>query len=194
MYVIVLFSLTPTICGRKFDPAMWFFFILVLLLSLLFWLPIRVEIDTAQQKYRVSWKGIFAVWCVPDEEGFHWFFQIFFWKTAWKTSPKTPKTVNKPLKIEKTSSKSAVRFSAHKIRPLFRVFSKAIHIERLQVNWDTGDFLYNAWLYPVFRRWSRRKRQLFINFWGEQELAIILKTRLGLLVMAGLRVFFILKK
>ena len=173
---------------------MWFLLFLFLFFCLLFWLPIRVEIDTAQQKYRVSWKGIFAVWGVPDEAGFHWFIQIFFWKTAWKSSEKTPKTVTKPLKREKKASKSSLRFSIHKIRPLFRAFSKAIHIERFRVNWDTGDFMYNAWLYPVFRRWSRRKRQLFINFWGEQELAIILQTRLGLLLMAGLRVFFILKK
>lgn len=173
---------------------MWFLLFLFLLFGLLFWLPIRVEVDTAQQKYRVSWKGIFVVWGVPHETGFHWFYQIFFWKTAWKTSEKTPKLVNKPLKREKTSSKPTMRFSIRKIRPLFRVFSKAIRIKRLRITWDTGDFVCNAWLYPFFRRYSRRKRQLFINFFGEQELAIILQTRLGLLLMAGLRVFFILKK
>ncbi len=49
---------------------MWFLLFLFLFFCLLFWLPVRVEIDTAQQKYRVIWKGIFAVWGVPDEAGF----------------------------------------------------------------------------------------------------------------------------
>lgn len=114
---------------------MWFLLFLFLFFCLLFWLPIRVEIDTAQQKYRVSWKGIFAVWGVPDEAGFHWFIRNIFLETAWKASEKTPKTVTKPLKREKKASKSSIRFSIYKIRPLFRAFSKAIHVERFRVNW-----------------------------------------------------------
>ena len=194
MDIIVLYLLAPTICSRKFDDVMWFLLLLMLLFCLLLWLPVRVEIDTALQKYRASWKGIFAVWCVPDEAGFHWFFQIFFWKTAWKTRAKTAQTTPEPVIEKRKSSKPGISFSIHKIRPLFRVFSKAIRIERLRINWDTGDFMYNAWLYPAFRRLSRGRRQLFINFFGVQELAIILQTRLGLLFWAGLRAVFILKK
>jgi hypothetical protein len=67
-------------------------------------------------------------------------------------------------------------------------------MEHLRINWDTGDFVLNAWLYPAFRMASRGQRQLYINFRGEQTLAIRLQTRLGALAVAGMRVIFTIKK
>ncbi len=82
---------------------MWFLLLLTLFFGLLFWLPIQVEVDTIQQKYRVYWKGILAIWAVPDEAGLRWFYQIFFWKTEWKSSAESAKKGKRTYKKRKDS-------------------------------------------------------------------------------------------
>ncbi len=162
---------------------------MLLLFGLLLWLPIRLEIDTEQQIYRVSWQGIFAFWVVPEQERWRWFFSVFFWQKEWNPSQYQAK-IEKPAKKKKPSvQKRKFPFSIQMGQAIIRNILRAIKIQRFRVNWDTGDFVLNAWLYPAFRMASRGNRQLFINFSGEQKLAIRLQTRLGLLAIAALRIF-----
>lgn len=72
---------------------------------------------------------------------------------------------------------------------LFQHMMQAIKIQYLKIDWDTGDFLLNAWLYPAFHLVQRDQRQLHINFMGLQTIALRLQTRLGALALAVLRVF-----
>lgn len=172
---------------------MWVLLVLVLLFGLLLWLPIEVEIDTEKQIYVARWRGIFGVYVLPEEEGWNWFFRLFGWKINRKTGAAKP--ANKPAPKKKTpAAKRSPSFFLQRMPALFRDLLRAIRIGRLHVNWDTGDFVLNAWLYPAFRRASCGKRQLFINFSGQQELAILLYTRLGLLAVAAVRVLITLKK
>lgn len=167
----------------------WFLSILLVCLGLLLWLPIRLDIDTQKQLYKAEWQGIFAFRGQPEESGWRWYFKLFFWEREWKFEKKeTKKGPESPKKAPKTQ-KRGKSFSIRQAIGMVRQVLRAIRLEHLRVNWDTGDFVLNAWLYPVFRAASRGKRQLYINFLGEQELAIRLQTRLGLLAIAALRVF-----
>ena len=171
----------------------WVLLTLILLLGLLLWLPIQVEIDTAQQQYEIRWKGIFAFRAEPDGEQWHWFYRLFFWEKEWKRDSRKPDkiTAARPPseKTKAANSKRKMPFSMRQIKVLITGMWRAITVRRLWVNWDTGDFSLNAWLYPAFQFASRGRRQLHINFFGVQELTIFLQTRLGLLAWAGLRAF-----
>lgn len=177
------------ICSRKFVPVIWFLLFILLLFGLLLWLPMRVVIDTQQNVYKFSWQGIFASWVVPEKEGFRWFFRLFFWQKEWLPDKKQTKKENSTQNKKSTGTKQRFRFSIKFIRALTRNLTRAIKVQRLRVNWDTGDFVLNAWLYPAFRSASKGKRQLFVNFMGEQDLTLRLQTRLGYLAIAAVRVF-----
>lgn len=167
----------------------WILLFLVLLFGLIFWLPIRVEIDTEQPNYRVSWQGIFAFWAMPGEQRWRWFFRVFFWQKEWDPSKKEAKKASDSPKKKPSGAKRKSRFSIKMMRALFKNLLGAIKVQQFRINWDTGDFVLNAWLYPAFRMLSCGNRQLYINFLGEQAMVIRLQTRLGLLVLAAMRVF-----
>lgn len=168
----------------------------ILLLLVILWLPVELEVDTQLDIYQVRWRGVFALWAIPTEERWRWFFQVFYWQREWVPGKQKqgPKQVRKVEKTKSIKSAGRISFSVKKIRPILNSLSKVIRFQRLRVNWDTGDFLLNAWLYPAFLAASQHDRQLSINFWGKQDLAFLLQTRLGLMAIAGLKVFFILKR
>ena len=172
---------------------MWILLALVLLFGLLLWLPIEVEIDTQNQIYAARWRGICGLYILPGEKGWNWFFRLFGWKINREAGP--AKHANKSAPKKKTpGAKRSPSFILQRLPAIFRNLLRAIRIRRMHVNWDTGDFALNAWLYPAFRMASRGKRQLFINFSGQQDLAILLYTRFGLLAIAAVRVLITLKK
>lgn len=172
----------------------WLILLLIFALGLLFWLPIRLEIDTVQNIYRANWYGLMSIWVAPDEEGWQWFFQVFRWKKSLKRKSRLSQKSQKIAPKSKRNSKPVQRLNLHQALTLFRNVRNAIIVRRLRLNWDTGDFVLNAWLYPVFRRISRGPRQFFINFHGKQELSLLLQTRLGLLSIAALRAYFTIYK
>jgi len=98
------------------------------------------------------------------------------------------------LKPKKPTKKSRRNLTLKQLWALAKGGWKALHLEYLRVNWDTDDFLLNAWLYPVFQAASRGKRQLRINFQGEQNVAICLQTRPWYLILVVVRVLFFTKK
>lgn len=163
---------------------LWLLLILLLLsVLLLFWLPIQVKVDTEREVYRASWKGIISIWGIPEKEGWKWYFQLFFWKKNFEASKYTPKKERKPAK------KVSRKLSLKQVMALARNLISAIHIKYFNLNWDTSDFVLNAWLYPVFRLVSQGKYRLNINFTGQQDLAIHIQTRPGLIAFAVLKVF-----
>ncbi|HMQ46465.1 MAG TPA: hypothetical protein PKA00_02635 [Saprospiraceae bacterium] len=168
---------------------LWVLLILLLILTILLLLPIEVEMDTKKDIYRAAWKGIVGLRVVPDSEQWHWYFQFFFIQKEWhwtaeKSQPKAAKTAKTSPRKQKKRSMSARQMWA-----LFKNMLRAITIKRLEVNWDTDDYVRNAYLFPLFLMASKGRRQLRINFKGEHDIAIFLQTRLGRIAWAFLRVF-----
>ncbi|TNE68974.1 MAG: hypothetical protein EP344_00900 [Bacteroidetes bacterium] len=186
------------LAAENYMPAMWIFLItLVLLFNLVLWLPIEVEVDTRNDLYTARWRGLAGFRVVPGPERWQYFFRILFWEITFRPGAGKKREAREKVRKQeqkKASRKSKRSLSFRQMRLLLRNLQHAVRVRKLWINWDTHDFPLNARLYPWFRMFSRGRRQLFINFQGEQELAIHLQTRLGTLARAALPVLFISKK
>ncbi len=164
---------------------LWFLLSIFLLLVLLLWLPLELEIDTRHALYRARWLGIIAFRGLPDGEGWRWYFKVFFWEKEWKSGSRQSSPPKK-----KQTRKFKRRPSARQVWSLVKNLFRAVKVKRIRVNWDTGDYVWNAQLYPLFSSLNRQGRQLSINFIGREELEIHLQTRLWNIAGAILRSFF----
>ena len=159
------------------------------MVGLLLWLPIELEIDTQREIFEVRWQGIFDFRLLPDEGRWRREMRLFGWKTNWKTNVKTVAPAQKK-QPKPSSKKRRPPFSLRQGRVLVRQLWRAVRVRYFRINWDTDDFLLNAWLYPLCPLLSGERRQVSINFLGQHEVAILLQTRPGLLAWAALRAFF----
>ena len=64
---------------------------------------------------------------------------------------------------------------------------RTLHIRKLELDLDTGDFPLNAWLVPVFSLAEGSNRQLRVNFNGVTSLYMDVRIRLGALLWAVIR-------
>jgi hypothetical protein len=163
--------------------VLWFLPLVLLFLVLLLWLPLEVEIDTGLAVYRARWWGVFGIRAVPDSEKWRWFLNVFFWENELRPGG------TKPSVRKRRANKKKRTIPLKRILSLAKNLFQAIKIKRFRLDWDTGDFVSNAQLYPLFHALSNRKRQLAINFDGKEELEILLQTRLWDLTKAVLRSF-----
>jgi hypothetical protein len=166
----------------------WLLFIVIFGIVILLWLPLEVEVDTVNQVYAARWSRLMDFRLIPGEHVWKWQLKVLFWDITIKKDPqksiKTPEKPNKPAK-----NKNRKPFPYRKIPAMLKNLTWACRTRQFFVNWDTDDFVLNAWLYPAFRMLSKERRQLFINFLGKQECTIQLYTRPGLLAVAMIRVF-----
>ncbi len=158
----------------------------LLLIGLLLWLPVEVEIDTPHDIYRARWRGIFSIWLVPGEGCWRWFYKLFFWENKLHFTQKKPS-------LKKPSIKPKSSFDIKQLLVLLRNVFKAIKIKRFRLDIDTGDYVRNAQLYPLFHTLSKPAHHIHINFMGREEVVILLQTRLWNLAGAFLRSFIIPK-
>jgi hypothetical protein len=162
---------------------LWVLLSFLLLVGLLLWLPFELEIDTPHDIYRARWRGIFSIRLVPVEGHWKWFYKLFFWENPLRFSKKKPRA-KKPA-----TKKSKSKFTFKQALALFRNLLHAIKIKRFRLDIDTGDYVRNAQLYPLFHSLSKPGRQCRINFMGKEELEIHLQTRLWSIAGAFLRTF-----
>lgn len=155
------------------------------LLTIILWLPLELEIDSQKDVYRAGWSHIIDFRIIPDEKGLNWVFTIFNKKIQLSGAPKK----SAPEQIRPAPKKRSP-FPTRLIWPMLKNLPRAFQIKRFRVNWDTGDFIRNAHLYPLFYLWSNRRMQLGINFMGQQEVAIFVQTRLFSLAQAFLRAYY----
>ncbi len=157
---------------------------LLLVLIWLLWAPIRFDIDTRQGIYCIRWRSIGALNWLPEQQLDMIEIEIFFWKKRIalleqpsgrpkKIKPKTAKN----NKLNKTRWK---RISWSTVKRMARTFE--VHYCRLSL--DTGDYVWNAWLFPVCWFVRSPRYSVWINFIGENELALRVENRLGRILWA----------
>jgi hypothetical protein len=155
------------------------------LLTIILWLPLELEIDSQKDVYRAAWSRIIDFRMIPDEKGLNWVFRVFNKKINISNFPqKSAPEQTKPV------PKNRSPFPTRLIWLMLKNLPRAFRIKHFRINWDTGDFIRNAHLYPLFYLWSNRRMQLGINFVGQQEVAIFVQTRLFSLAQAFLRAYF----
>ena len=161
--------------------------LILMVLAILFLLPLSLVIDTEKALFYVRWSVVLSVQLHADERGWNWAVRLFNRPMSLPTGGnQSSKNKTKPAKKKKGTH----FFTMRRVGLLFKYLSQAVRIKQLKINWDTGDFVRNAQLYPLFSVASRGPVWLNINFMGQQELIIRLQTRLYRLMYAGLRVYF----
>lgn len=145
------------------------FFVLVLLVTLLLWAPLALEIDSRHSIYQVSWWYLFRAKALPVNDDLIIDGQILFFRKQWSVLEILAKRRVQKEKADKINAqkKKRGRFSWRMVKALLGSFK----VERLDVSLDTGDVIWNAWLFPLAEtlHHALRVRQsgFRINFTGQ---------------------------
>ncbi len=158
---------------------MWwvFFSIFVAAIFWLLWAPIRLEVNTWKGIYRVEWIGLGALNWLPEQGLDVIETRLFFWKKRWALSemqskPEPPKTKPKTKAVKKPQRGIARWLLVKKIARTFKVRHCRLWI-------DTGDYLWNAWLFPAGWLLQKPNVGVWINFQGKNEGSLLVENRLG---------------
>lgn len=145
-------------------------FVVLLILGLLF-VPIQVYIDTDTSRYFVRVKGLAKVGLEPDEkEIVRVRMRILFFERSFYPITKPPKPKEKVVR-QKTKPKKRLKF--RKIARLIKTFE----IRRFVVEMDTGDYVANAKMYPLFVLLDQFVGSFHINFQDRNRLLMDVRNR-----------------
>jgi len=145
--------------------------LLVVLLALgLLFVPIQIFIDTDTGKYYVGLKGLAKASFEPDEKELLrvrlkvLFYEHYFYPL---TKPSKPK----PTKSKKTKPKRRIKF-----RKVVRLL-KSFEVKRFTLDMDTGDYVVNAKMYPIFVFLNQYVASFHINFEDRNRLVMDIRNR-----------------
>ena len=162
--------------------------------TILFWLlwaPLRIEIDSERGRFAIEWKYICAIEWLPEIALDRLQIRVFFIRrsVALSGSSKKKKPADKPEKQDQ-KPKRRKPVSMRTMWRLARNLLRTFEVKRLQLLWDSDDFIWNAQAYPLacmVNGWSKANIQ--INFTGQRELALLVENRLGRILWAVLHTF-----
>jgi len=164
---------------------MWWVFLFIFLAAVfwLLWAPIRLEVNTWKGIYRVEWIGFGALNWLPEEGLDIIEIKLFFWKKRWALSEMQSK--QGALKV-KPKSKAAKKKSQSGLGGwrLVKKIARTFKVQHCRLWIDTGDYLWNAWLFPVGWFLQNPNIGVWINFQGKNEGALLVENRLGRVLWA----------
>ncbi|MBO0324276.1 hypothetical protein J0X14_18345 [Muricauda sp. CAU 1633] len=144
--------------------------LLVVLLALgLLFVPIQIYIDTDTLQYFVRIKGLAKASVEPDKKELLrirlkvLFFERCFYPIKKSSKPKPPQ--------KKTKHKRKIKFG--KIVGVIRSFE----VRRFALDMDTGDYVVNAKMYPVFMLLNQYVASFHINFEDRNRLLVDIRNR-----------------
>ncbi len=153
--------------------------IIGLLLFVLLWLlvmPLTLRVDTWRQDYSLRWQGVGRVaLLVHDDELVVWV-RIGWWQKDFfplRPSTRKPKPIQQP-KLRTKARRSWRQLPWRKVRNILRSF----RVRHFRLELDTDDYVWNAFLYPLFYFVNRPGRQLSVNFEGRTNLQLEVENRL----------------
>ena len=140
-----------------------FIVLLLLIVSFLLFAPLRLCLNSRQQRYQISWAPLAVAQVIPAEDDLWIRVRILFWQRqcTGKERPKQKKApAPKPEKKAKTS------FSWKTIKRLLASF----RIHRFRIDLDTGDYLVNSWLFPLLYFIQTPRYGIRINYLGRTDI------------------------
>lgn len=148
-------------------------------LSVVLFLPLRLTIDTPREVYRLQWGPVHAgVFFAEDRVRYRLHFP--FWTTEGDVSDLIRTNEHGPATVRSRNARTTRR------RPSIRALLRSFRVRRFYLVMDTGDPLWNAWLYPLFHFLRRQGRDVSISFTGRNELELIVSNNLYRLLKAVL--------
>jgi hypothetical protein len=155
--------------------------LIALFVLLLLWIlavPVVVFLDTERNRYFLSLPGVFKAVAVPTEGLFHiriWAFFIPFTFDPFRSkSDKKEKEKKKKKPLQKRKRKGILARGTLAVKT-FRAF----RIRKLELDIDTDDFMWNAWLIPLFSAVNSENIRMRANFTGQASLLFDLRVSLG---------------
>jgi hypothetical protein len=144
-------------------------------MAILLWMPFRLIIDSKQDVYRVEWQYMCSAMLVETEEDMGIQIQVLFFKKFlpfdWFFQRKS-----KPKKQTATTRDPSV--SKPFLRPNLKKILFSFRVKRCRINWDTDDYVWNAYLYPIAFFLFRTKETVIINFEGKRDIELVIENRL----------------
>lgn len=149
------------------------FILLILLLLGLLLVPIQIYINTANNQYYLQLKGVARANLEGDtEEVIRIKLKVFF--TNFYFYPLKKIGAAKPKKLKKSTVKKPKKgIPVKKIRRVLNSFK----VKELFVDIDTGDYISNAKLYPVFAFLNYYRGGFNINFEGRNQVVLFIQNR-----------------
>lgn len=152
--------------------------VLVLVVCGLLLTPMILAIDTRIPQAKFLWKGIGNVAIHYKEEKWLLQFRIFFF------SKKIELQSIKERKKKRTKPKRKKRKPQKMLRKIFAVM-KTFRVPVWRISMDTGDYVYNAWLYPL--NYFIGIEHCNINFQEENYVILELRNNLWRMLYAWFR-------
>ncbi|MEZ5044556.1 MAG: hypothetical protein R2828_31970 [Saprospiraceae bacterium] len=162
---------------------LWLLFILsfVVLITWVLITPLFLVIDTETGEYSLKWQGIGAIYLTSD---FHLNWRLLYWKKEYDLfAPKEKPLLPSTQKATASKKSPTWKPSLAKVKHLSRTFQ----VKTCSLNLDTDNYLWNAYLFPIFYFLNTSKRNLRINFKGEFQCHLIVENRLYRLLYVFLR-------
>lgn len=146
--------------------VLWIVIGLFLLFGIaLLFVPIQIYVDTSEASYFVSAQGLAKASLEPDpRELLRIRLKIFFLERFFYPLRKS----TKPKKIKDRPARKKRRMDARTMLRLARSFE----VQKLSLDMDTGDYVLNAKLYPVFMLLDRYVGKFHINFQDRNRLVM----------------------
>jgi hypothetical protein len=148
--------------------------LLVILIGFLLWTPIIIKVDTDTNDYFVQWRGLAKARIEGDEQEIVrvklnvLFLNFKFYPLrSWGKSEK---------KKGHSEVKKTKKFNPKNGRIALRVL-RTFEIKQFLLHLDTGDYILNAKLYPVFFFLNRFYGDFAINFNDKNRLALQVQNR-----------------
>lgn len=150
-------------------------------------MPLELEINTLKQVFEIRAGKIFKAGITAGETTIGVYLQFPGWRKYFSLLP--PGTGRKKTKKRKpaVTGKRRPKRIKNMPRKMLAVL-KTFKVKQLELNIDTGDYVTNAYLYPVFYMIKlKTRRNTAINFNGENYLVLHMQNNLWRMGWAFLR-------
>ncbi len=158
--------------------------VIVAVLLVVLLTPLVFEIDTTENVYRISLRGLVKVWPGIEGDSFCLHIQVPFkhFRVTKFTSTKKPKEEKPKKKLFRQKSS----LGAPTAKQMLAVV-KSIKIRDFRLQLDTDDFARNGQLYPLFYWVNEQGLDCSVNFQGENHLSFTASTSLMKMGWAWIR-------
>lgn len=144
--------------------------------------PLVIEINSSRRIYEVRLTGIARLNVWINENTVLLKLQVLGWKKT--LNPFTPGGNTTMQRVKKPLRKRTKTFSAHSLGRKLKKLITSFRVRHFYLDADTGDYLLNAWLYPVAGFLNAKHLPAFINYNGRTVLEVKVTNNLARILMA----------
>ena len=145
--------------------------LLITLLLVVLFVPFILKINSDENTYRLEWKGIGSCWISGSLEDIRLHLKAPFYKKSIDPfAPRQRKNIEEPKTKPTTDIKGKKSEKSWMTRHKLYGMLKSFRVRTCAVNIDTGDYVQNALLVPLFQLINRSGAAFTINFQGESSI------------------------